>query len=141
MRDCGSILEKEINRKRVIRKDLSEFIGTSPQNLSKILRKDNIDVATLEKFCQYLDLDPADFFDFRPEYVRPGHNVGDIDQQVILGSAAVNISANEIELMERLISEKDARIANLEKTLDVLLGRLSKNNSDFNDNSTDVSRT
>lgn len=138
MRDCGTIIEKEINRKKVVRRDLSEFIGTSPQNLSKILRKDSMDAATLEKFCQYLDLDPADFFDFRPEYKKSGQSVRDIDQQVIVGTAAVNISANEIELMERLLKEKDARIAALEKTVDILLGNISKTDSEIINNSTDV---
>lgn len=138
MRDCGTIIESEINRKKVVRRDLSEFIGTSPQNLSKILRKDSMDATVLEKFCQYLNLDPADFFDFRPEYVRSGQSVRDIDQQVILGTAAVNISANEIELMERLLREKDARIAALEKTVDILLGKMSKTDSEFSNNSTDV---
>lgn len=138
MRDCGAIIEKEISRKKVVRRNLSEFIGTSPQNLSKILRKDNMDAATLEKFCQYLDLDPADFFDFRPEYVKSGQTIRDIDQQVMVGMAAVNISASEVDLMERLLKEKDARISNLEKTIDILLGKISKNNSDDSNNSTDV---
>ena len=126
MRDCGAILEKEILRKRVLKKDLSEFIGTSPQNLSKLLRKDSLDVATLERFCQYLDLDPADFFDFRPEYTKRNVGIVDVDQQKFLGSAAVNISNSEMELMKRLLDEKDARIASLERTIDILLGSKGK---------------
>lgn len=126
MRDCGAILEKEILRKRVLKKDLSEFIGTSPQNLSKMLRKDSLDVATLERFCLYLDLDPADFFDFRPEYTKRNVGIVDVDQQKFLGSTAVNISNSEMELMKRLLDEKDARIASLERTIDILLGNKIK---------------
>lgn len=138
MRDCGAILEKEILRKRVLKKDLSEFIGTSPQNLSKLLRKDSLDVATLERFCQYLDLDPADFFDFRPEYTKRNVGIVDVDQQTFLGSTAVNISNSEMELMKRLLDEKDARIASLERTINILLGNKLKRDENSVDVSTDV---
>lgn len=120
MRNCGEIIEKEINRKKVLRKDISAFVGINPQNLTKVLRKDSLDASMLEKFCQYLDLDPADFFDYRPGYLGSSTHVGTIAQSGVIGSANVNFRDAEIELRNKLIEEKDARISTLETTVTLL---------------------
>ena len=126
MKNCGEIIEREINRKRVLRREISEYVGISAQNLSKVLRKDSLDADLLEKFCEYLDLDPADFFDFRPAYAGGKTNIGKIDQDVILGDATVNFHDAEVALMNKLIDEKDARIASLESTVELLRSIIEK---------------
>lgn len=120
MRNCGQILEKEILLKKVKRADLCEFIGIAPPNLSKLLKKESLDSSVLEKMCQYLNLDPADFFDYRPEYTRSGLNVGSISQDVKIGDAKVAIGSGEIELLRKLLEEKDQRIKSLERTIELL---------------------
>lgn len=96
---------------------LCEAIGIYPQNLSKYLRKESLDSNLLEKFCMYLNIDPASFFDFRPYQKEQGVNVGTIHQDVTgLGDAKVTIGSGEVELMRQLMEEKDKRIALLEKS-------------------------
>ncbi len=122
MKHCGEILSREISRKKVLRKNVAEYIGVTPQYMNRLLSKSSLDSDMLEKFCEYLDLDPADFFDFRGSGNESLLNVGDIDQHVVFGSAAVNFSVSERNLMERLLAEKDARINDLRRTIDSLSG-------------------
>ena len=117
MRNCGSIIETEIERQRIKRQDISAYIGFSAQNLSRVLKKESMDSAMLEKFCEYLRLDPADFFDYRPEYLGSGVKVGDIRQRVGIGDASVSIGRDEA--LQQLLAEKDARIRALELALNV----------------------
>lgn len=126
MKHCGEIISKEIERKHLLRKDLAAHLGHVPQNMKNILSKSNFDCRTLEKCCEFLGLDPADFFDYRPGHTSTGVKVGDIDQQVGIGTASVNFSAHERELLERLLDEKDARIRNLESSNRFLYGLLDK---------------
>ncbi len=116
MRNCGQILEKEIKRQHVLRKDISEFIGISPQNLSKLLRKANLETNILERACQFLNLDPADFFDYRPEYAA-STRVGDIDQHHFEGTASVALGVPSPDLYERLLESKDTLLESKDKLL------------------------
>ncbi|MDE6791792.1 MAG: helix-turn-helix domain-containing protein [Muribaculaceae bacterium] len=117
MKNCGELLEREIYRRKVVRKDLAEYLGIHPNNLSKYLHRSSFDVELLEKFCEYLNLDPAIFFTFRPNGVHSTMSVGSIHQDVVIGAAQVNLSAREAELMKLLIEEKDKRISNLEENI------------------------
>lgn len=130
MKHCGEILEREIQRKRVERKTISEYVGIYPQNLSKYLRKNSIDAEMLEKFCHFLNLDPAFFFDYRPEGSIPAVSVGEVNQSVGIGAAHVNISAMKEEMMQHLLEEKDKRIKLLEENNDMLKKELSRYESE-----------
>lgn len=137
MRNCGEILEREIQRKKVERKTISEFVGIYPQNLSKYLRKESLDAGLLEKFCQYLNLDPANFFDYRPDGALASVSVGGVSQNVGIGAAQVNISAMKEEMLLRLLEEKDKRIKLLEEHTELLKNELSRYESE-NHNSADA---
>lgn len=126
MKNCGEIIEKALNQKRVKRKDFCEFLQMTPQNLSKILRKPSIDAELLENCCRYLELNPADFFDFRLGEQSGGTKIGSIDQRVLVGDASVNFRDAEQMLMDKLIAEKDARIQTLQSTVDLLQNMLSQ---------------
>lgn len=117
MRDCGAIIEAEIVRKKVKRKLISEYAGMSPQNLSKVLKKKSIEAELLEKFCQYLGLDPMSFFDYRPEYCISVQDIPNTGEPAQYDSS----TNREVELLERLLEEKDARISDLERTIQILL--------------------
>lgn len=120
MKNCGELIEKTLNAKRVKRRDFCEFIGMTPQNLTKMLRKSSLDAELLENCCRYLGLDPASFFDFRPSS-EGGVSVGSIEQNVGVGDAQVNFRDG---MFEKLLAEKDARIESLERTVGLLLSKL-----------------
>lgn len=120
MKNCGEIIEKALNAKRVKRRDFCEYLQMSPQNLSKILRKQSIDAELLENCCRYLQLNPADFFDFRLGESAGSSKIGSIDQKVFVGEASVNLHDAEQILIDKLIAEKDARITSLQSTVNLL---------------------
>lgn len=128
MQDCGSLIEREIARQRVKKNELATFLNISPQNFSKLLHKQSIDSAILEKICEYLNMDPMIFFDFRPN----GHGslVGEVTQNNTLSTGQINLDTHNTAMFERLIEEKQARIealqsniASLERTINILLGK------------------
>lgn len=119
MRDCGEILRQAIADKKVLKKDIAEFIGMHAQNLGPLLNKKSIDAATLEKLCMILELDPMDFFDYRPNLPGAKTRIGKIEQ-TLNGVAQVSVGEDSGNLLRQLIAEKDARISNLENTVRIL---------------------
>lgn len=75
-----------------------------------------MDADVLEKCCKFLNLDPAEFFDFRPSY----DGSGDAESVSSLSDQRDDYSRAEMQLMELLLTEKDKRIANLEMTVAAL---------------------
>lgn len=109
MKHCGELISRELERKKVMRKDLALYLKVTPQYISKLLVKSSIDAEQLEQMCRYLSIDPADFFDYRPDVVT-GDPADD----------SLSVARNEIRNLERLLAEKDARIATLERAFEVL---------------------
>lgn len=118
MRNCGAIIEKAIKQQRVMRKDISAFVGISPTNLNKLLAKESIDAYQLERFCQFLNLDPCEFFDYRPGYTAPSQ-VGSLEQHTVIGTNQVAVNNPTDTIIERLLSEKDKRIEALEQIIEI----------------------
>lgn len=126
MKHCGKIIKAELERKGVLQKDLAEFLGIRPQNIKSLLLSESIDSFRLERICEYLNLDPADFFDVRP-YGEHKSILRDINQSQLFGSSSVTLSSNDAELMKQLLDEKEKRIENLEETVKLLKSLLSLN--------------
>ena len=119
MRNCGKILSDIIEARGLLSKDLANVMGVHPQNIRRIFERESIDSAKLEKACEWLHLDPADFFDYRPNGTNSQYN--DIDQSVILGNAHVTLSAEPATvyssgMLEKLLASYEARIKTLEET-------------------------
>lgn len=124
MKNCGEIIERALNANNVKRKDFCEYIEMTPQNLTKLLRKTSLDARLLERCCEFLKLNPADFFDYSPESGDGSVLVGSIDQSVMIGEAKVCLKDTDGTLISQLIAEKDARIAHLEQAMLTLLTKL-----------------
>lgn len=96
----------------MIKKDIAEKIGITPEYFSQIMRKSSIDCELLERICKVVNISPAYFFD---DY--------DITKQNVVGNgniAAINSNVDtpaghEIELLKRILDEK-------ERTIQILLG-------------------
>lgn len=126
MRNCGKILSDIIEARGLLSKDLANVMGVHPQNIRRIFERESIDSAKLEKACEWLHLDPADFFDYRPNGTNNQYN--DIDQSVILGSAQVTLSepASTYGMLEKLLASYEARIKTLEETNSFLRSLLTE---------------
>lgn len=112
MKHIGKELNQIIGEKRLIKKDIAEKIGITPEYFSQIMRKSSIDCELLERICKVVNISPAYFFD---DY--------DITKQNVVGNgniAAINSNVDtpaghEIELLKRILDEK-------ERTIQILLG-------------------
>ena len=62
-------LDVMLAKRKVKSKDLAEFVGISSQNLSllKSGKVKGVRFSTLEKICEYLDCQPGDLLEFRPD--------------------------------------------------------------------------
>ena len=63
MKHIGSEIDKLLHAKGVKKKDFAKMLEMTEQNLSKILKKDSIDAALLEKIAKTLNVSPIYFFD------------------------------------------------------------------------------
>ena len=130
MKHCGQLIEKILEERRIKKKDFAAGIGIMPQNVAKLLLDPNIDIKRLENVCEFLELNPLYFFDYRPNKDTPGAMNTDIKQNVGIGHAEVNVS--DSKLINKLLESYDARIEgyeaqikNLESTVSVLRSLLS----------------
>ncbi len=128
MKNCGKILSDIIEARGLLSKDLANVMGIHPQNIRRIFERESIDSAKLEKACEWLKLDPADFFDYRPNGRNNQYN--DIDQSVVIGSAQVTVSEPEpiyaSGMLAKLFASYEARIKTLEEINSMLMSLLAK---------------
>ncbi len=69
-------LDVMLARRKVKSKDLASFVGITEQNLSLIKtgKVKGVRLATLEAICRFLDCQPGDILEYRPE--DPGDQLG-----------------------------------------------------------------
>lgn len=62
-------LDVMLARRKVRSKDLASFVGITEQNLSLIKngKIKGLRLATLEAICRFLDCQPGDILEYRPE--------------------------------------------------------------------------
>lgn len=62
-------LDVMLARRKVKSKDLASFVGITEQNLSLIKngKVKGLRLATLEAICRFLDCQPGDILEYRPE--------------------------------------------------------------------------
>ncbi|MBD5355724.1 MAG: helix-turn-helix transcriptional regulator [Bacteroides sp.] len=134
MKKCGEVIDQILTKRRIRRNELCAYLNISPQYMTKLLKKDSLDAEMLERICQYLEIDPADFFDYRPNDNNKPMSISSVDQKVWASDTHVNMhgtsSISSIELLNLLIKEKDARIAGLEEINCLLRDIISKSNQD-----------
>ena len=96
----------------MIKKDIAEKIGITPEYFSQIMRKNSIDCELLERICKVVKISPAYFFD---DYGSVKQNVTGDGNIAAINSNADTPAAHEIELLKRILDEK-------ERTIQILLG-------------------
>ena len=115
-----------MNQQRVVRKQFCEFIGITPQYLVKMLKQPSLDSAKLERSCQFLGIDPGEFFDYHPDKSGHTNTIGSIEPKCVDDDTTVTLSTTEFELMKQLLEEKDARIRTLESNLEFIRELVTK---------------
>ena len=116
----GKEIEARINELKISKVEFARRIGTSKQNVARILEKRTMDTASLAKYSEALDYN---FFDL---FATPSaiHTEGDFspasesgDVSVVVGDA---LMAERVRSLEALLAEKNARIDELKERIDEL---------------------
>ncbi len=133
MKSVGSQIEKIIHEKGLKNKDVAKGLNMTAVNLSKILRKESIDSALLERFAKYFEV-PISLF-FEDENGSSAINLG--EKNIALAGSGnnffkenaqdVNTISKITELEQKvqhlteLIKQKDIIIAEKERLINTLL--------------------
>lgn len=112
MKDIGAYLRNYIEKNKLVADEIGERCGYSHSHFWQILQKEDMKCSMLEKICEALNISPMVFFD--EELVT--NPVDDLNTQN---------SNKDLCYYKRLITEKDARIASLEKNILLLEDLLS----------------
>lgn len=130
MKHIGNELNRILSEKRNLKKkQFADILGMSDVNLSKLLKKSTIQSDLLEKISRTLKLPITFWFD---EATHPSiHQNGNGNKtQFGNGNVIVESQANEIEHLKQIIEEKnilliekDALIAEKERTIQILISK------------------
>lgn len=107
MKHIGHELFHIIEQKKLVKKEIAEQVGITPVYFSAIMRKESIDAELLERICRAIGVSPAYFFD---DYKENNNHIGDVNATAVMGSASVNISQGEIDLLKSMLEEKERTI-------------------------------
>lgn len=133
MKSVGSQIEKLIHEKGLKSKEVAKGLNMTPVNLSKILRKESIDSALLERFAKYFNV-PISYF-FEDQKGASAVNMGE-GNMALAGSGnnffgesgqPSNTNSKNIELEQKvqhlteLLKQKDIIIAEKERLINTLL--------------------
>lgn len=118
----GRIIEARINELRISKAEFARRIGTSKQNVNRILEKESMDTAVLTKYSEVLNYNFFNLYaDEQQKIVKtegdysPASDSGDVS--VIVGDAVL---AERVKSLEALVAEKDERITELKERIEEL---------------------
>lgn len=122
----GKEIGSRLNELKISKVEFARRIGTSKQNIGRILEKKTMDTANLMKYSEALG---CNFFDL---FASPAsvHTEGDYspasesgDVSVVVGDA---LMAERVRSLEAQLSEKTARIDELKERIDELKERIDE---------------
>lgn len=88
----GQEIEARINQLNITASEFARRIDTSKQNVNRILKKESIDTATLQRYCEVLDFNfftlfcppPAEHFEAHGKHGIAAKNIGSVDNREIV---------------------------------------------------------
>lgn len=88
----GQEIEARINQLNITASEFARRIDTSKQNVNRILKKESIDTATLQKYCEALDFNfftlfcppPAEHFEAHGKHGIAAKSIGSVDNREII---------------------------------------------------------
>lgn len=112
MKHVGEEIHRIIEAKKLIKKDVAAQAHMTYANLASIKHKSSIDCQLLEDLCKVIGVNPAYFFDDN----QKNNHIGDVNTNIGIGSATVNISQGEVEMLRQMLAEKERTIQILIKS-------------------------
>lgn len=112
MKHIGTEIHRLIEEKKLLKKDVAAQAHMSYSNLASIKHKSSIDCQLLEDLCKVIGVNPAYFFDDN----QKNNHIGDVNTNIGIGSATVNISQGEVEMLRQMLAEKERTIQILIKS-------------------------
>lgn len=125
----GKEIEARINQLHITATEFARRINTSKQNVNRILKKESIDTATLQRYCEALDFN---FFTLYCPSPAENYKVQPTEPRTQLNEAGASGNNNapelthlqlELKQADARIAEKDARIADLKELISRILSR------------------
>ncbi len=113
MKHVGQTIATILEEKKLTQKYVAEKIGHTAVSMNKILKKDSIDCALLERICNVLNVSPSLFFE---DNTHSQSIVGSNNIQAINSTIALEAKEREVELLKEVLAEK-------ERTIKILLER------------------
>lgn len=107
MIDIGSYLRKYLENNHLSQDDIATLCGYSRSHFWQILQKEDMKCSMLEKICEVLEISPAIFFN------------EDLAKSSLILPREENTS-RDLSYYKKMVTEKDARIASLEKNVELL---------------------
>lgn len=110
----GQEIEARINQLNITASEFARRIDTSKQNVNRILKKESIDTATLQKYCEVLDFNfftlfcpaPAEHYEAHGKQGIAAKNIGSVDNREIVVRKSDEIT--EVgEISEEVILPQD----------------------------------
>ena len=88
----GQEIEARINQLNITASEFARRIDTSKQNVNRILKKESIDTATLQRYCEVLDFNfftlfcppPAEHFEVHGKHGIAAKSIGSVDNREIV---------------------------------------------------------
>lgn len=123
MKHLGSIIKKQIETNKLIKKQIAEAVGISPNYLSGIFNQKSMDCELFEKICHVIGLDPSIAFDAP----APGSKTfSEISASTIIGPA--NVTIGETQVLKELLAEKERLIQVLLASSNLNIGTNTEHN-------------
>ena len=119
----GGKIKAEIEAKGVSVTDFAKKIGKTRGNMHKIFNKENIDTRLLQQIAKELSVPVYTFFDD----VLPGNNQsiqGNGNVAAYQSNVTLSDKDKEIEHLRELLAEKEARLADKEKVIELLSSQI-----------------
>lgn len=110
MKKIGPELDRIINEKGIVKKNIAQQLKITPTYFSRLLKADSMDCQMLENICKIIGISPSIFFEGQ------SINIGGANATSVLGTATaqVNITQGEAQALRQLLQEK-------ERTIQILL--------------------
>lgn len=134
MKHVGKELYNILRDRKIKKKDFAAQLGMSPENLSKIFKKESVDAERLGQIADLLNLPISHFFDGKSDattnighkVIGQGNQLGDIllaDHEDQLASLERKLEKAQVEnnFLRQEIADKKALLEEKERYINLLL--------------------
>lgn len=118
MKHIGNEIHRIMEEKGLVKRQVAIKLGMSASRLGQLRAHESIDSCLLERICKVIEVSPGYFFD---DWPNDCYTFG--ESQSVNASSNVVTAGNEVEALRELLKEKDLRIAEKERVINLLMER------------------